>query len=51
MLLLFFFFTQEMIDKTLQDETGHQNGKFRVYRLYQETLSSKERQDFLKKGI
>lgn len=44
-----FSFTQEMIDKTLQDGTGHQNGKFRVYRLYQETLSSKERQDFLKK--
>ncbi len=44
-----FSFTQEMIDKTLQDGTGHQNGKFRVFRLYQETLSSKERQDFLKK--
>lgn len=44
-----FSFTQEMIDKTLQSGTGHQNGKFRVYRLYQETLSSKERQDFLKK--
>ena len=44
-----FSFTQEMIDKTLQDGTGHQNGKFRVYRLYQETLSSKERQEFLKK--
>ena len=44
-----FSFTQEMIDKTLQDGTGHQNGKFRVFRLYQETLPSKERQDFLKK--
>ena len=44
-----FSFTQEMIDKALQDGTGHQNGKFRVYRLYQETFSSKERQDFLKK--
>ncbi len=43
-----FSFTQEMIDKTLQDGTGHQNGKFRVYRLYQETFSSKERQEFLK---
>ena len=44
-----FSFTQEMIDKALQDGTGHQNGKFRVYRLYQETLSSKERQNFLKR--
>ena len=44
-----FSFTQEMIDKALQGGTGHQNGKFRVYRLYQETFSSKERQNFLKK--
>ena len=44
-----FSFTQEMIDKALQDGTGHENGKFRVYRLYQETFSSKERQDFMKK--
>ena len=44
-----FSFTQEMIDKALQDGTGHENGKFRVYRLYQETFSTKERQDFLKK--
>ena len=44
-----FSFTQEMIDKELQGGTGHQNGKFRVYRLYQETFSSKERQNFLKK--
>ena len=44
-----FSFTQEMVDKALQNGTGHQNGKFRVYRLYQETFSSKERQDFLKK--
>ena len=40
---------EEMIDKALQGGTGHQNGKFRVYRLYQETFSSKERQNFLKK--
>ena len=38
-----------MIDKALQSGTGHQNGKFRVYRLYQETFSSKERQEFLKR--
>lgn len=38
-----------MIDNALQDGTGHENGKFRIYRLYQETFSSKERQDFLKK--
>ena len=44
-----FSFTQEMIDKALQDGTGHKNGKFRVYRLYQETFSSKDRQDFLKR--
>ena len=44
-----FSFTQEMIDNALQDGTGHENGKFRIYRLYQETFSSKERQDFLKK--
>ena len=44
-----FSFNQEMIDKALQDGTGHQNGKFRVYRLYQETLSSRERQNFLKR--
>ena len=46
---LAFSFTQEMIDKALQDGTGHKNGKFRVYRLYQETFSSKDRQDFLKR--
>ena len=44
-----FSFSQEMIDKALQSGTGHQNGKFRVYRLYQETFSSKERQEFLKR--
>ena len=44
-----FSFTQEMIDKALQSGTGTENGKFRVYRLYQETFSSKERQEFLKK--
>lgn len=44
-----FSFTQEMIDNVLQDGTGHENGKFRIYHLYQETFSSKERQDFLKK--
>ena len=43
-----FTFTQEMVDTTLTDGTGHENGKFRVYRLYQETFSSKERIDFLK---
>ena len=43
-----FTFTQEMVDTTLKDGTGHENGKFRVYRLYQETFSSKERIDFLK---
>ena len=44
-----FSFSQEMIDIALQGGTGHQNGKFRVYRLYQETYSSKERQAFLKR--
>src|SRR5699024_1177934 len=44
-----FSFTQDMIDTALKAGTGHQNGKFRVYRLYQETYSSKDRQNFLKK--
>lgn len=44
-----FSFTQEMIDNALKDGTGHTNGKFRVYRLYQESYSSKEKIDFLKK--
>ena len=43
-----FTFTQEMVDIALKNGTGHENGKFRVYRLYQETFSSKERIDFLK---
>ena len=37
-----------MVDIALKNGTGHENGKFRVYRLYQETFSSKERIDFLK---
>lgn len=44
-----FSFTQEMVDIALTSGTGHQDGKFRVYRLYQETYSAKERIDFLKK--
>ena len=43
-----FTFTQGMIDIALKSGTGHENGKYRVYRLYQETFSSKERIVFLK---
>lgn len=43
-----FSFTQESVDFALQNGTGNENGKYRVYRLYQETLSKKERIDFLK---
>lgn len=44
-----FSFSQEMIDIALRSGTGYQDGKFRLYRLYQETYSSKERINFLKK--
>ncbi len=43
-----FSFTQEMVDKAIQDGTGTVGGKFRVYRVYQELHTTKERIDFLK---
>ena len=44
-----FSFTQEMIDKAIQDGTGTENGKFRIYKVYTELHTTKERIDFIKK--
>lgn len=43
-----FEFTQEMIDKTLQQGSHFEEGKFRIYRQMTTSLSSKENADFLK---
>ncbi len=44
-----FSFTQEMIDKAIQGGTGTSGGKFRIYKVYQELHTKKERIDFIKK--
>lgn len=44
-----FSFTQEMIDKAIQGGTGTGGGKFRIYKVYQELHTKKERIDFIKK--
>ena len=44
-----FVFTQEMIDKTLLDGSGFEQGKFRIYQQFLKSLSTKENIDFLKK--
>lgn len=40
--------SQEMINIALQAGTGTQNGKYRVYKLYEDTYSPKDRVSFLK---
>lgn len=40
--------SQEMINIALQAGTGTQNGKYRVYKLYEDTYSPKDRISFLK---
>ena len=44
-----FDFTQEMIDRTLQNGSGFAEGKFRIYRQMTSSLSSEENIKFLKK--
>ena len=44
-----FSFTQNMVDSALKDGTGTQNGKYRVYRVFQESYSSSDIIKFLKK--
>jgi len=44
-----FSFTQEMIDNTLLEGSGFEEGKFRIYEQLQRSLSTKENIDFLKK--
>jgi N12 class adenine-specific DNA methylase len=44
-----FEFTQEMIDRTLQNGSNFEYGKFRIYQQMTSSLSSKENIDFLKK--
>lgn len=41
-------FTEEELTGVLKRGSGTQNGKIRIYQLYQRTLSKKERIDFLK---
>lgn len=41
-------FTEEELTDVLKRGSGTQNGKIRIYQLYQRTLSKKERMDFLK---
>lgn len=43
-----FEFTQEMIDKTLQNGSGFAEGKFRIFRQMTSSMSAKENIDFLK---
>ena len=43
-----FDFTQEMIDRTLQNGSGFSEGKFRIYRQMTSSLSAKDNIDFLK---
>lgn len=43
-----FEFTQEMIDRTIQDGSNFEEGKFRIYKQMTSSLSSKENIDFLK---
>lgn len=44
-----FYFPQEVIDKALQRGSGVQEGKYRIYRQLQTSLSTKDNIDFLKK--
>lgn len=44
-----FSFTQEMVDKALQGGAGTEGGKFRIYKVYKELHTTKERIDFIKK--
>ena len=44
-----FSFTQEMVDKVIQDGSGTEGGKFRIYKVYTELHTTKERIDFIKK--
>ncbi|MBQ9298822.1 MAG: DEAD/DEAH box helicase family protein [Clostridia bacterium] len=43
-----FTFTQEMIDQTILNGSGFKEGKFRIYRQFQESMSSSENIVFLK---
>ncbi len=43
-----FEFTQEMIDRTLQDGSGFEDGKFRIYKQMTSSMSSEENIKFLK---
>ena len=43
-----FEFTQEMIDRTLQNGSNFENGKFRIYKQMTSSLSSKDNIEFLK---
>ena len=43
-----FNFTQEMIDNALSEGSHFQNGKFRIYKLFMQSLSSSENIAFLK---
>ena len=43
-----FSFTQEMIDKTLQQGSGFEQGKYRIYRQFQRSLSTNDNVLFLK---
>ena len=43
-----FSFSQEIIDRVLQDGSHFENGKYRIYRKFQESLSSTENSKFLK---
>ena len=43
-----FNFSQEMIDSALKSGSGVQDGKYRIYRFFEESLSSKDNINFLK---
>lgn len=43
-----FSFSQEIIDRVLQDGSHFVNGKYRIYRKFQESLSSADNSKFLK---
>jgi len=43
-----FSFTQEMIDKVLQEGSGFEKGKYRIYEMLTKSLSNKENAEFLK---
>lgn len=43
-----FSFTQEMLDTALRNGSGFENGKFRIYKQFKESLSKTENINFLK---